>query len=353
MRRVALSLIFIFSVIVLGAMYTEYALQKRVGKLYVHELSSPSAEASARPALPFFELMVPLPLDPGLKYIPQLEYRKGPPKRFLSKIAYLLIPEGEKREKEQIVYYGRRTQEYSWHSLATKLTGTGTAESTADFIANAIRFAADGKFPPGTPWYNEPLLSLVYLKQLSSVVSGETQDVYILSQSGSPAFLFYPRHRATIGENATAWFFRRNTLYEIQFRSQGKFSVIDPVDLFSHSFLVEKRREALSYIASELSEVNLKRESLQKLSLADLQWPLLLLGAKLSVDPASIHAFFHFAGLNALLFNTFRGETDDLDVIDSFRNNVLVADRYGKDIAPDSAQSGEMSRLARRLIDML
>ncbi len=194
---------------------------------------------------------------------------------------------------------------------------------------------------------------MIFLNEVKEIVSGETQDIYIMSQSGTPAFLFYPRHRETIGERARAWFFRRDALYEYRLQSKKRFTAINPIDIFTHSFLVSKRNDAVSFIASELSDVNLRRESLQSLSLDDLQWPLLLLGAKLSVDPGSIHTFFHFAGLNALLFNTFRSVSDDLDVIDSFRNNVLVADRYGKDIAPKSRQSNEMSRLARKLIDML
>lgn len=353
MKRLSLLIISLITVSVAGYFYLHLSLEKRVGQLYVQELA-PKGETldNTRPALPFFELMVPLPLQPGLRYIPQLEYRQGPPKRFLSKISFLLVPENEEAPKERIVYFGRRTQEKATLERAQWLT-LNSELSHAQFLADALNYAANDKLPEGVDWYRKPLLKLLYLNYVREIVSGETMSVYVMNQSGTPAFLFYPRYQEKIGETASAWFFRRNILYEYRLQSKGKFTAIDPVDIFSHSFLVAKRGDALSFIANELSDINLRSETLQSLSLQDLQWPLLLLGAKLSVDPASIHAFFHFAGLNALLYNAFRSESDDLDLIDSFRNNVLVADRYGKDIAPKSRQSSEMSRLARKLIDML
>ncbi len=353
MKRLSLLLFSALALGLSGYFYLFFSLEKRVGHIALTELS-PKAEDldSTRPSLPFFELMAPLPLQPGLRYIPQLEYRKGPPKRFLSKISFLLIPENEESPKERIIYFGRRTQDNSTLDQARWLSGQPKL-SHAQFTADAIRYAANKTIPPGVEWYCRPLLKLVYLNFLRTVVGRESMQIYITNQSNTPAFLFYPKFREQLGEQANAWFFRRNTLYEYRLQSKREFTAIDPVDIFMHSFLVAKRGDAMSFIASELSNINLHKDTLQKLSLEDLQWPLLLLGAKLSVDPASIHAFFHFAGLNALLYNSFRVESDDLDLIDSFRNNVLVADRYGKDIAPKSRQSSEMSRLSRRLIDML
>ena len=63
--------------------------------------------------------------------------------------------------------------------------------------------------------YLKPALAYIYLSQVASIVNGETQDIYIMQQADTPAFLFYPRYRKSLGEKAHAWFFRRNISWNL------------------------------------------------------------------------------------------------------------------------------------------
>ena len=59
----------------------------------------------------------------------------------------------------------------------------------------------------------------------------------------------------------------------------------------------------------------------------------------------------HFAGINTYLFKN--SQVDDsipLEMLDQFRNNIVSANRYGKDVAPKSRQSAEMARIVRVLL---
>ena len=69
--------------------------------------------------------------------------------------------------------------------------------------------------------------------------------------------------------------------------------------------------DALEFIARNLSEVKLQES--QK-SLKELAWPILLLAANVSVDPASLDSYFHFAGLNALLYRNSAHENAATDL---------------------------------------
>ncbi|MCT9038916.1 hypothetical protein N6H07_23565, partial [Enterobacter cloacae] len=73
---------------------------------------------------------------------------------------------------------------------------------------------------------------------------------------------------------------------------------------FRRTFLTERRADALGFLAHELSEVQLDSSQKENLTLRDVAWPVLLLAANLSVDPASLDSFFHFAGLNAVLYRS-------------------------------------------------
>ena len=264
----------------------------------------------------------------------------------------MLVGNGEKIGKERIEYYGRRTLDDWLVRSSVKLARTPDG-SYAGFVNAALNFAASGVWPQEYTSPFKPAAKLLFLFQAKRVLGKGSTDVYVMDQAGIPAFLFLSRHQVSIGEAAKIWFLRRNTLYEMRLASDGAFKALDPKEIFRKSFLVEKRQDALAFVASELSDVKLNTGKLDRLSFADLEWPLLLLGAKLSIDPSSIHAFFHFAGLNALLFREHGKSLQDLEVVDSVRNNVLVSERYGRDVAPESEQSNEMARLARALVQML
>jgi hypothetical protein len=315
----------------------------------MEQVEPEQSSSDAKRSLPFFGLMTPVPKVESHTYVPKLEYRQGPPDRFLSKLSFLLIGEDGTPGKERLEYYGRRTLSSSLVSYAERFTQAENW-SYAIFLEASLHYAKTGTWLEGFTSPFRPIANLLFLYQAKILLEGESSDVYVMNQAGIPAFLFQPRHRASLGEEAKIWFFRRNTLYEVRLASDGKFSSLDPKEIFRRSFLVEKRQDALAFIATELSEVKLAETKLEKLTFSELEWPLLLLGAKLSIDPSSIHAFFHFAGLNALIFREHGSHLSDLEVLDSVRNNVLVSERYGRDVAPESRQSSEMGRLARALL---
>ena len=81
-------------------------------KVELRELSPLPAQGGAQgtKTLPFFELMSPLPELAGAEALPKLEYKKGPPERFLERIS-VLFEKDQRSPKERIIYYGRRTRE--------------------------------------------------------------------------------------------------------------------------------------------------------------------------------------------------------------------------------------------------
>lgn len=324
------------------AYFTTYAiLRSQLPPFALHFLSAKNVSQETH--LPFFSLMLPIPSLDKTSYIPKLEYQKGPPKRFLSKISYL-VKRGEAEEK--IVFYGQRTQKnlLFWNKKIIK-------NPYPKFLKNALHYAHDASRMPPMGYFKRPFARLLFLLQAKKIIK-KNDDVYIMNQAGVPAFLFLSQPSPK-GVEAKMWFFRKNTLHEVKMYSRVPFSILQPKKIFQKSFLIQKRKHALNFLSRHLTKVKINKIAHQNsLRLKELQWPLLLLGANLSIEPSSIHTFFHFAGLNALLFNRYR-HTDKLRFIDNFRNNVLVADRYGKDIAPQSLQSAKMSHMARALLNIL
>ena len=349
MKRISLILAALTSTILLSYFGLLLSLRASLPEFALENVEPDQNSIDAKRSLPFFGLMTPVPKVAAHTYVPKLEYRIGPPERFLSKLSFLLVGEDGAPGKERLEYYGRRTLSSRWISYAERFTRTENW-SYASFLEASLHYAKTGEWLEGFSSPFRPIANILFLYQARLLLGKDSTDVYVMDQAGIPAFLFQPRHRASLGEEAKIWFFRRNTLYEVRLASEGKFSSLDPKEIFRRSFLVEKRQDALAFVATELSEVKLTEQKLEKLSFSELEWPLLLLGAKLSIDPSSIHAFFHFAGLNALIFREHGGHLTDLEVLDSVRNNVLVSERYGRDVAPESRQSSEMSRLARALL---
>ncbi|MGZ3658381.1 MAG: hypothetical protein ACXVB9_02745 [Bdellovibrionota bacterium] len=292
--------------------------------------------------LPFFELMSPLPALDGGKALPKLEYKKGPPDRFLERIS-VLLERSPQSAKERIVYYGRHTRE--------DLRGIGALPEEpsreAHYIETAIR-TSQGLETPALSGLKSFLYRPLYLAEAAKLLNG-FDTVTIMDQAGTPAFLFTAAPGDEGRTHSTALFIRRSSFYRVEYLGDRGYSVVDPERLFRKTFLTERRSDALEYIARNLSEVKLQES--QK-SLPELAWPILLLAANVSVDPASLDSYFHFAGLNALLYrNTAASSTavSDLEISDALRNNVLSSDLYARDIAPEAAKTAEIARFARLL----
>ncbi len=290
--------------------------------------------ASSDKTLPFFELMSPVPSLSESQALPKLEYKKGPPERFIERIS-VLFQANEKAPKERVIYYGRRTRE---------------GQEARD-VEMAIRLS-QGQSVPGLSGLNGFIHRPLYLREAASLLQ-DVETVHIMDQAGTPAFLF----ESPAGENgrgkASALFARRNSFYRVDYSADRGFSVLDPLALFRKTFLTENRSDALGYIARNLSEVKLKPEQKASLSLDDISWPSLLLAAHVSVDPSSIDTYFHFAGLNTLLYRVTAAATGnaaaDLEITDILRNNVLASNAYAHDVAPEAAKTKEISRFSRLL----
>lgn len=301
-------------------------------------------------ALPFFGVMVSLPELRGSTFLPKLEYRSGPPKRFLSRLTLLVITE-EREPRDEIVFYGRRTLT-TLRSRLARWFYPGAAESYGAHLAAALHWAHSGSLPAH---YSEriPFLGRILLAlEAKEFIGQATADIFWMpqSQASDLAIMIKPRYEKSLGGNSRLLYLRREQIHEIKISATAAQAQIDPLTLFRSSFLIERRQDAMGLLARELSLIKLGQNRLEKLSFKEFETPLLLLSAKLSIDPASIHAYFHFAGLNALLFREFSQATRNLEVTDSIRNNVLVAERYGHDVAPESSQSAEMGRLARAIV---
>ncbi len=291
--------------------------------------------------LPFFELMSPLPTLEGNQVLPKLEYKKGPPERYIEKISVLLQAADPEAAKERIVYYGRHSR--------NDLTGLGAISGPSDrearYIEAAIRLS-QGKniaaFQGLTGFFYRPFL----LREAALWLKG-VETVSIMDQAGAPAFLFESIKGADNRARATALFIRRNSFYRVDYLGDRGFSLLDPTALFRKTFLTERRSDALEYLARNLSEVQMEKKSTTSLKIRDIAWPILLLAANVSVDPSSMDAYFHFAGINALLYRSSDGA--DMEISDTIRNNVLASDRYARDVAPDAPKAAEIARLARLL----
>jgi hypothetical protein len=297
--------------------------------------------------LPFFELMSPLPEPVSSHAVPKLEYKKGPPDRFIERIS-VLFQADEKAPKERVTYYGRRTR--------SDLIGISALPDEpareAHYLEAALRLS-QGENVNSLSGLNGFLFRPFYLREAESLLQG-VERVTVMDQAGTPAFLF----ESVPGDNgrgrASALFARRNSFYRVDYSADRGFSVLDPVSLFRKTFLTENRSDALGYIARNLSEVKLSGEQQkdQAISLRDVAWPALLLAAHVSVDPSSIDTYFHFAGLNTLLYRSglaLGANASDMEITDILRNNVLAADLYARDIAPEAAKTHEIARFSRLL----
>lgn len=300
-----------------------------------------SLQISSERTLPFYELMSPLPALDKNQVVPRLEYKKGPPDRFIERIS-LLVQSAPNAPKERILYYGRRTR--SDLHIPLRVFPEQGPNREALFLLAALELSQKGTLPS----YAESPLSFLwkpfYLQEAAHLLRG-VRSVTVMEQAGTPAFLFEY-------ENSRKWsalFTRRNSFYRIEFTADKGFSALDPLTIFRKSFLVEKRADALEFLARNLSEVRLQQKALKSLSLKEIAWPILLLAANVSVDPSSVDAYFHFAGISALLYRSTGVDTTDLEILDVLRNNVLASEFYAKDVKPDSRQAAEISRLVRML----
>lgn len=283
--------------------------------------------------LPFYELMSPLPALASHRIIPRLDYKKGPPDRFIERIT-LLVQSGNRKEK--IVYHGRRSR-----ADFTGLSLLPGPEKEARYIETALRLSQGEA--TGLPAWKVFLLKPFLLSEAALWLKN-VQSVTVMEQAGVPAFLF--EGPASGKTKSTALFLRRNSLYRIDYQADNGFFALEPATLFRKSFLTERRADAMEYLARNLSEVRLQQKGIEFRSIS---WPILLLAANVSVDPSSLEAYFHFAGISALLYRSVTMDKVDSETLDVLRNNVLASEFYAKDIAPSAGKTAEIGRLARML----
>ena len=298
-------------------------------------------------SLPFYELMSAFPRTDKLAYIPRLEYKKGPPERYLDRMG--LVIEDKNKSRERIFYYGRRTEESFSNWVAKKFFPKEQAESRFLLASLETAFQEKAKDPRLAAGLQAYFLKPLMLR-LARNFSKNARAIYILDQSGTPAFLFERKRPLEQYLSMDAYFFRRESRYRMEFiADSGRFRVLNPVRIFQKSFLTEKRLDVLEYLAKNLKNIRLGGKEIRKMSLEELQWPLVLLAAKISIDPASLEAYYHFAGLSALLYRSPSMDAFGSEWTDILRNNVLAAAFYAKDIQPEDPKSAEMARLSRTL----
>lgn len=285
--------------------------------------------------LPFYELMSPVPPLGSARYLPKLEYKKGPPDRFIEKITVVI--RSPENQSEKIVYYGRRSLS---SFLGMQLLGLAPG-SEAKYLETALRFSQGEPLPTLTALLLRPIL----LKEALAWTKN-AQSLAIMDQAGTPAFLIQDKPLENGRVKSMALFFRRNSLYRMDYVGDRGYAVLDPETLFRKSFLSENRTDALSYLAKNLSEIRLEQKSVEPTSIA---WPILLLAANVSVDPSSIDAYFHFAGISALLYRSSAMDSSSTEILDLLRNNVLASEFYAKDVDPKARKTLEIGRLARML----
>jgi hypothetical protein len=297
-------------------------------------------------SLPFYELMTPIPSGDTIAAIPSLEYKKGPPDRYIEKISLLFFRISTK-DKERAIYYGRRTEPNRWLSLGMHLGGFAENSQEANFLSSAIEFSTTGHSLE-LPFFVAPLVKIAMLQVADPYLTG-VKKVLVQDQAGTPAFLFIHEDSDNSQKRASAYFFRRDSQFRVDYLADRNFSILKPEDIFAKSFLVAKRQDTLEFVGRNLSEVHFAASGVESIGLKETSWPLALLAATLSVDPSSIDAYFHFAGLSALLFKSKELQTNDTEVLDALRNNVLAAGFYAQDVLPQSFKASEIARLARTL----
>jgi len=293
---------------------------------------------SAEKTLPFYELMSPLPPLESYQLLPKLEYKKGPPTRFIERLS-LLVRSGPGGARERVVYYGRRTRE----DLAGLKLIEGDAPE-ARYLEAAI-LSSQG-LDTGLPAWKNFLLRPLLLREAGHYLQN-VSEVQIMEQAGVPAFLFLGERGAAGDIKSTAIFVRRNSFYRTEYYSTQGYFALTPSEHFRKSFLVDKREGAMDYLAKNLVNVRLEQDKVADVK--KIEWPMLLLAAKVSVDPASIETYFHFAGISALLYRSVAMDGADTETLDILRNNVLAAEFYARDIGPEAPKTAEIGRLARAL----
>jgi hypothetical protein len=293
---------------------------------------------SGEKTLPFYELMSPLPPTEGYQLLPKLEYKKGPPSRFIERMS-LLVRSGQGGARERIVYHGRRTRE----DLAGLKFFEGEAPE-ARYVEAAI-LASQGQ-DTGLPAWKFFLVRPLLLREANRYLAN-VSEVQIMEQAGIPAFLFLGQRGAAGDIKSSALFVRRNSFYRVEYISDQGYFALNPTEHFRRSFLVEKRSDAVDYLARNLADVRLEQDKIADVQ--KIQWPMLLLAAKVSVDPASLESYFHFAGISALLYRSAAMDKADTETLDILRNNVLSAEFYARDVSPEAPKTAEIGRLARML----
>jgi hypothetical protein len=326
----------IFALTLIAGSWFGYGQFLRASMPKIEVLATSGLPINGDKTLPFYELMSPLPAVHSQQLLPRLEYKKGPPERFIEKIS-LLVQSGTRDPKERVVYHGRRTRT-DFHGLA--LSGLDEAH----YLETAIRLSQGEPSPlhTGIDFLLRPLLLREAQTWLKNV-----KAVHIMDQAGSPAFLFEGVPSAEGRIKSTALFIRRSSLYRVDYLADRGFRHLDPEQLFRKSFLTERRADALEYLAKNLSEVRLEKNGVR--DFGSIAWPILLLAANVSVDPSSLEAYFHFAGISALLYRSASMDKWDSETLDILRSNVLASEFYAKDVSPQSAKTAEISRLARLL----
>jgi hypothetical protein len=296
-----------------------------------------SLPVSGEKTLPFYELMSPLPALSQNQLLPRLEYKKGPPDRFIEKIS---VHVQSKKNKERITYFGRRSRE---DFVGLKMLPPSDIRE-AKYVEYAIRLS-QGESIPLESW-KIFLLKPFFLREASAWLQN-VETVAVMDQSGSPAFLFEGRAIENGRIKSTALFIRRNSFYRVDYLANESFVSLNPRKLFQKSFLTERRGDAMEYLAKNLSEVRLDSSGLQ--DYRSIAWPILLLAANVSVDPSSLEAYFHFAGISALLYRSSTMDKSDTETLDILRNNVLSSEFYARDVNPKATKTLEIGRLARML----
>ena len=335
-KKALFSLIGLFGFIALLPFATYYWASSSISDVEL-VLVQPEMPKSQR-LVPLFEVMIALPQEEEASILPELEYRKGPPARYLHRIVMqVLAPKGQKTQ-ETVAIYGRRTRHNALFSLSLKLGKYSGEGKEARFIRDAILYSQNKKEAPLS-------LRIPYILEARRHLAG-VKKVWIMEQAGAPAMLF-----SRAENNFDAFYTRHNSFYHLEFRAEEKFSLINPVSIFQNSFVTERRADALEYVARELSSVSISERSVKgSLTLKKAEWPLSLLAALVSLEPASLEGYFHFAGLNALLFKSPASDRSSQEILDILRNNVLVSEFYAKDVNPEADKTKEISRLARSLL---
>ena len=297
-----------------------------------------SLSVSGEKTLPFYELMSPVPPQEGYALLPKLEYKKGPPTRFIERLS-LLVRGGSGAARERVVYYGRRTRE----DLAG-LPLLGGEAPEARYVEAALVESQGGE--TGLPAWKRFLLRPLLLREAGRYLTN-VSEVQIMEQAGVPAFLFLGAPGAAGELKSTALFVRRNSFYRVEYLSDQGYFALNPTEYFRRSFLVEKRADAMDFLARNLAGVRLDQVNIADVN--KIEWPMLLLAAKVSVDPASLESYFHFAGISALLYRSAAMDKADVETLDILRNNVLSAEFYARDVSPNAPKTAEIGRLARML----